>query len=180
MSYMLLIVEPVGQRRERTEAEGHRAYEQMLRFADTLKARGVPLDGVGMQMHLIAGQLPSRMAENFARFAALGLKLHVTELDVRVQTPATAASLQAQAQTYRSEARESRQDYRIHRSARRGDLTPREYRQLQRQQHRIDRAKRHAGRDGYVSPRERRQIERMQNRASKNIYRKSNNGRGYY
>jgi hypothetical protein len=41
MSYMLLIVEPVGQRRERSEAEGHRAYEQMLRFADTLKARGV-------------------------------------------------------------------------------------------------------------------------------------------
>ena len=41
MSYMLLIVEPVGQRRERSEAEGHRVYEQMLRFADTLKARGV-------------------------------------------------------------------------------------------------------------------------------------------
>ena len=41
MSYMLLIVEPVGQRRERSEAEGHRVYEQMLRFADELKARGV-------------------------------------------------------------------------------------------------------------------------------------------
>jgi hypothetical protein len=41
MSYMLLIVEPVGQRRERTEAEGHRVYEQMLHFADKLKARGV-------------------------------------------------------------------------------------------------------------------------------------------
>jgi len=41
MPYMLLIVEPVGQRRERSEAEGHRAYEQMLRYADTLKARGV-------------------------------------------------------------------------------------------------------------------------------------------
>lgn len=91
-----------------------------------------------------------------------------------------AAAPMAQAQSWRSEARESRQEYRIHRSARRGDLTPREYRQLQRQQHRIDRAKRHAARDGYVSPRERRQIERMQNRASKNIYRKSNNGRGYY
>ena len=41
MSYMLLIVEPVGQRRERTEAEGHRVYEQMLHFANKLKARGV-------------------------------------------------------------------------------------------------------------------------------------------
>src|SRR5689334_13243099 len=41
MSYMLLIVEPVGQRRERSEAEGHRVYERMLRYADQLKARGV-------------------------------------------------------------------------------------------------------------------------------------------
>ena len=41
MSYMLLIIEPVGQRRERTEAEGHRVYEQMLHFADKLKTRGV-------------------------------------------------------------------------------------------------------------------------------------------
>ena len=41
MSYMLLIVEPVDQRRERSEAEGHRVYEEMLRFTDTLKARGV-------------------------------------------------------------------------------------------------------------------------------------------
>jgi endo-1,4-beta-xylanase len=66
-----------------------------------LEARGVPVDGIGMQMHLVAGQSPSRMAENFARFAALGLKIHVTELDVRVQTPPTAASLEAQARTYR-------------------------------------------------------------------------------
>ena len=41
MSYMLLIIEPVGQRRERTGAEGHRVYEQMLHFADKLKTRGV-------------------------------------------------------------------------------------------------------------------------------------------
>jgi hypothetical protein len=90
------------------------------------------------------------------------------------------AALPTQAQTWRSEARESRQEYRIHRSARQGDLTPREYRQLQRQQRRIDGAKWRAGRDGYVSSRERRKIERMQDRASRNIYRKSNNGRGYY
>ena len=86
----------------------------------------------------------------------------------------------AQAQTWRNEARESRQEYRIDRSARRGELTRQEYRQLQRQQHRIDRAQRRAARDGYVSRRERREIQQMQNRASRNIYRKSNNGRGYY
>jgi hypothetical protein len=41
MSYMLLIVEPVGQRAERTELEGRGLYESMLAFADRLKQRGV-------------------------------------------------------------------------------------------------------------------------------------------
>lgn len=90
------------------------------------------------------------------------------------------AALPTQAQTWRNEARESRQEYRIDRAARRGDLTRREYRQLQRQQHRIDRAQRRAARDGYVSRRERREIQHMQNRASRNIYRKTHNRRGYY
>ena len=41
MPYMLLIAEPVGQRAERGVEEGQKVYAQMLRFADTLKARGV-------------------------------------------------------------------------------------------------------------------------------------------
>ena len=41
MSYMLLIVEPVGQRQQRTEDEGKGLYDRMLRFADDLKQRGV-------------------------------------------------------------------------------------------------------------------------------------------
>lgn len=41
MHYMLLILEPHGQRAERTEAEGRAAYDAMLRHADMLKARGV-------------------------------------------------------------------------------------------------------------------------------------------
>ena len=41
MSYMLLIVEPVGQRRGRTEAEGRELYDQMLRFSANLKERGL-------------------------------------------------------------------------------------------------------------------------------------------
>lgn len=41
MSYMLLIVEPVGQRGERGEDEGRELYDRMLRFADGLKQRGV-------------------------------------------------------------------------------------------------------------------------------------------
>jgi hypothetical protein len=39
--YMLLILEPHGQRAARTEAEGREAYDRMLRYADELKAKGV-------------------------------------------------------------------------------------------------------------------------------------------
>jgi hypothetical protein len=40
MSYMLLIVEPVAQRRERGEVQGREVYERMLGFAGDLKRRG--------------------------------------------------------------------------------------------------------------------------------------------
>lgn len=43
MSYMLLIVEPLGQRQARTEAEGRAAYQQMLDFAGELQREGVLL-----------------------------------------------------------------------------------------------------------------------------------------
>lgn len=43
MPYMLLIIEPTGQRQTRTEAEGHEVYERMLRFAGDLKERGLLL-----------------------------------------------------------------------------------------------------------------------------------------
>lgn len=46
---------------------------------------GVPIDGVGFQMHLSAGSAPSsdQIIENLERFTALGLKVNVSELDVR-------------------------------------------------------------------------------------------------
>lgn len=67
------------------------------------KARGVPVDGIGVQMHLIAGALPplASIQQNFARLAGLGLKIHITELDVRMNLPATQEMLATQAQNYR-------------------------------------------------------------------------------
>ena len=41
MGYMLLIVEPRGQREARTRDEGMAAWDSMMRFADGLKARGL-------------------------------------------------------------------------------------------------------------------------------------------
>jgi len=39
--FMLLIIEPAGQRRERTEDEGRQLYDRMLRFSAELAAEGV-------------------------------------------------------------------------------------------------------------------------------------------
>ena len=41
MQFMLLILEPHGQRAARTDAEGREAYDKMLRHADLLQQRGV-------------------------------------------------------------------------------------------------------------------------------------------
>jgi len=40
VSYMLLIIEPAGQRAERTEAQGREVYARMQAFGDTLRAQG--------------------------------------------------------------------------------------------------------------------------------------------
>lgn len=70
-----------------------------------LKDRGVPIHGIGFQGHFEAGGgTPSRqvLKSTFDRFAALGLTIHVTELDVRIRLPATEAKLAAQAENYRA------------------------------------------------------------------------------
>jgi hypothetical protein len=41
VSYALLIVEPAGAREARSEDAGRAMYDEMLRFGETLKARGV-------------------------------------------------------------------------------------------------------------------------------------------
>jgi hypothetical protein len=41
MAFMLLVVEPPGQRQTRTEREGREVYERMLRYSDDLKRRGL-------------------------------------------------------------------------------------------------------------------------------------------
>lgn len=41
MAYMLLIVEPQGQRSTRTDAEGRDLYDRMVRFSEELKQQGL-------------------------------------------------------------------------------------------------------------------------------------------
>ncbi|MBD0839154.1 endo-1,4-beta-xylanase [Streptomyces sp. TRM68416] len=67
----------------------------------SLKERGVPIDGVGLQAHLILGQVPSTLQQNIQRFADLGLDVAITELDIRMRTPSDSARLAQQAAEYR-------------------------------------------------------------------------------
>jgi endo-1,4-beta-xylanase len=73
---------------------------RMYSLAQSLLAQGVPLNGIGFESHFIAGQVPSDLQANMQRFANLGLDVAVTELDDRVQLPATSGELQQQATDY--------------------------------------------------------------------------------
>src|SRR2546423_13990562 len=53
MPYMLLIVEPQGQRRLRSPEEGRAVYEQMLEYTAGLKARGVLLESNSLRAETV-------------------------------------------------------------------------------------------------------------------------------
>jgi uncharacterized protein (TIGR03437 family) len=67
-------------------------------------SRGIPINGVGLQMHVGLTSAPSQadISSNIARLGALGLEVHITEMDVRVATPASAADLAAAAVIYQN------------------------------------------------------------------------------
>lgn len=79
-------------------------------LAKRLKAKGAPLDGIGLQAHLTAEDgVPDGFRENLERFKALGLEVAVTELDVAIALPATPQKLRAQARVYAEVARTCRE-----------------------------------------------------------------------
>ncbi len=68
----------------------------------SLKRRGLPINGVGLQSHFLLEDPPKMtdVAANMKRLAALGLELQVTEFDVRMTLPTTEQKLQDQAEIY--------------------------------------------------------------------------------
>ncbi|KAF8591199.1 glycoside hydrolase family 10 protein [Ramaria rubella] len=74
----------------------------MINLVTSLKAAGVPIDGIGVQGHLIVGELPSGIQQNLEAFAALGVEVAITELDIRMTLPSTAALLAQQQQDYQT------------------------------------------------------------------------------
>ncbi|KAH9820803.1 family 10 glycoside hydrolase [Melampsora americana] len=71
----------------------------LYKLAKGLKSKGL-LDGVGFQTHLIVGQVPKDMKQNLERFAALGLDVAITELDIRMPVPASKENLERQAKDF--------------------------------------------------------------------------------
>lgn len=78
--------------------------DAVFEMVEDFQAEGVPIDGVGLQMHLTHGRSPSRdeLKANMSRFGDLGLVVHVSEMDVQIrhlQGPESERLL-AQAMTY--------------------------------------------------------------------------------
>lgn len=80
-------------------AKADAVYDLLEDFLD----RGVPVDGVGIQLHCIGSHPdPDRVEETIRRFRGLGLDVHVTELDVAYEVEVVPDDpLRAQADYYR-------------------------------------------------------------------------------
>src|SRR5215469_11407217 len=77
--------------------------DSMYSLCQSLLSGGSPLGGVGFEFHLTEGGLNwTSVASNFARFAALGLGLYITELDVRIPSPSSPGDRSSQAAVYSS------------------------------------------------------------------------------
>jgi endo-1,4-beta-xylanase len=62
-----------------------RKLASFLRLVEGLRTRGVPLDGIGTQMHLDVDQPLGAIRPTMQALAATGLKIHVSEFDVTLQ-----------------------------------------------------------------------------------------------
>jgi endo-1,4-beta-xylanase len=91
------------------EAEGegmNRKSDAIYAMVKDFKHRGVPIDGVGLQMHVSQPDLDTApIAANIARLTALGLQVHITELDVSLPLDSSGqaqrSDLLRQAEVYR-------------------------------------------------------------------------------
>jgi endo-1,4-beta-xylanase len=83
-----------------TEGLGAKS-DQVYELVKGMLERGVPIHGVGLQLHIAVGSIPYGLQANMQRLADLGLEVHITELDVRIDGQVNEAKLQKQAATYR-------------------------------------------------------------------------------
>jgi endo-1,4-beta-xylanase len=81
--------------------------DSLINFVAELKSKGAQIDGIGTQMHMNINTSKSGIDNMFQKLAATGLKIRVSELDVRINpnnTPGfspTAALFATQADMYK-------------------------------------------------------------------------------
>lgn len=90
--------------------ELNRKSDAIYAMVKDFKQRGVPIDGVGLQMHISQLVLDaSSISANIARLTALRLQVHITELDVALPLGSDglprSKDLQRQAEAYRNVVR---------------------------------------------------------------------------
>lgn len=76
--------------------------DAMYNLVKSLQQQGIPIDGVGLQAHLLVGQVPTTLRQNIQRFADLGVDVAITELDIRMVLPRTAGKDAQQAADYKA------------------------------------------------------------------------------
>jgi len=82
------------------EAEGeglNRKSDAIYAMVKDFRQRGVPIDGVGLQMHISQLDLDTAaIAANIARLTALGVQVHITELDVSLPLDSASGQIRQQ------------------------------------------------------------------------------------
>lgn len=86
------------------EEAGTAKAEAFYEFVKQMKEKGVPIDGVGFQLHLCTdyGINEDNLRENIRRFAALGLEVQFTEIDIRMKVPGSEEDIAKQAEMYQT------------------------------------------------------------------------------
>ncbi len=58
--------------------------DSLIGYVNELKAKGAPIDGIGTQMHISINTSHANIRSMFKKLAATGLKVRISELDVRL------------------------------------------------------------------------------------------------
>lgn len=74
--------------------------DAMYEYIKGAKTRGIPIDGIGMQMHIDGNRPPAKddVIQNMRRFADLGVEVYVTEFDVNMHDVKASADDKAKLQ----------------------------------------------------------------------------------
>ncbi|MBO4731483.1 MAG: endo-1,4-beta-xylanase [Spirochaetaceae bacterium] len=94
------------------EEQGNKKADAMYEMVKDFVKRGIPIDGVGFQLHLATIYPYNAVAvkSNIRRYADLGLEVSFSEVDVRMLVPPSENSLKTQTKIYSSLAKLAKEE----------------------------------------------------------------------